>query len=208
MNWHTWSIYVVTYLVVCITPGPAVLFITSQSAWRGRAAGVRAALGIETANVAFWILTALGLAAAIAASQTVFSILKWAGAGYLAWLGIRAIAGSFKREIAEASAPKPAAGRAYRDGLIVGLSNPKAMLFFVALLPQFVTPSANALPQILTLAITSIIVDFSSNAAYALAAGSLRRLLARGNIKRWFDRGIGGVFLSLAAVAALYRRAA
>ncbi len=207
MTVEVWGLYLVAYLLVCVTPGPNVLFVMSQSVWRGRTAGLTAALGIETANVVFWALSALGLAAAIAASQSLFMILKWVGAAYLAWLGIQAIAGSFKP--ADAHAPNPrAADNGFRDGLVVGLSNPKALLFFIALLPQFVDPARPALAQILTLALTSVVIDFSTNAAYALAAGAMRRVLARGSVRRWFERCVGGVFLWLAAAAALYRRAA
>jgi homoserine/homoserine lactone efflux protein len=207
MTWAVWSVYVFAYALVCLTPGPAVLFVTSQSAWRGRSAGVRAAAGIASANIVFWILSALGLAAAIAASQAAFMALKWGGAVYLAWLGVRAIAGSFGP--ADASPLETSVNlHPYRDGLFVGLSNPKGMLFFVALLPQFIDPAKPALAQILILAATSVLVDFPINAGYALAAGRLRGLLNHGGAKRWLERGVGGAFLSLAAATALYRRAA
>lgn len=207
MTWEIWSVYAALCLAVSLTPGPAVLFVTSQSAWRGRAAGFAAVLGIESANIAYWTLTALGLAAVIAASQTLFMILKWAGALYLAWLGIQAIAKSFKPADITAPDARLAARHAYRDALIVGLSNPKAMLFFVALMPQFVNPAEPALAQIGVLAATGVAIDATVNSGYALAAGALRRAFSGSGVKRWLDRAIGGVFLSLAAVAALYRRA-
>lgn len=206
MTWEIWGVFAAVALAVSVTPGPAVLFVTSQSAWRGRRAGLAAALGIESSNVVYWTLSALGLAAAIMASQALFMALKWAGALYLAWLGIQAIAGSFKA----AGAPAPPARLArfaYRDGLIVGLSNPKAMMFFVALLPQFIDPARPALPQIVLLALTGLAIDFTALSGYAFAAGVLRRTLSGSGVKRWFDRAVGGAFLSLAAVAALYRRA-
>jgi threonine/homoserine/homoserine lactone efflux protein len=206
MSWETWGVYLAAYAVVCLTPGPAVVFVTSQSAWRGRRAGLAAALGIETSNLAFWMLTLLGLAAVATASHTVFLALKWAGAAYLAWLGVQAIRGSFKAE-PEVAAPPPAAGAAWRDGFVVGMSNPKALMFFVALAPQFIDPSRAAAPQIAVMAATGMLVDFSINSGYALAAGTLRRALSGTGVKRWFDRAVGGLFLSLAAVAALYRRA-
>lgn len=133
--------------------------------------------------------------------------LKWAGVLYLAWLGFQAIAGTFKP--AHSPAPSERLARfAYRDGLIVGLSNPKAMLFFVALLPQFIDPSKPAFAQILILALTGLAIDFTTLSGYAFAAGAFRRALAGMRVKRWFDRTVGGAFLSLAAIAALYRRAA
>jgi threonine/homoserine/homoserine lactone efflux protein len=207
MSWAIWSVYVVAYALVCLTPGPAVLFVTNQSAWRGRSAGLKAAAGIATANIVFWMLSALGLAAAISASQSMFMALKWGGAACLAWLGMRAIAGSFAH--ADAHAPQPAVNaHAYRDGLFGGLSNPKGIFSFVALLPQFIDPSKPALAQIVMLAATSVLIDFPINAGYALAADQPRGLLTHGGAKRWLERGVGGAFLSLAAATALYPRAA
>ena len=206
MTWETWTLYAAAYLVVSLTPGPAVLFVTSQSAWRGRRAGLAAALGIESANVVFWILTALGLATLITASHAVFLTVKWIGVLYLAWLGYQAIAGSFKaRDLVEK--PERAVSNAFRDAFVVGMSNPKALLFFVALVPQFVDPTQAALPQVTILALSGLCIDFSIIAGYALAAGSFRRMLENSAVKRWYDRGVGGLFIGLAALAALYRRA-
>ena len=205
MTWATWSAYIVTYTLVCLTPGPAVVFVTSQSAWHGRSEGVKAAAGIATANVVFWILSALGLAAAIAASDIIFMLLRWGGAAYLAWLGVRAIAGSFgqgEQDVRETRGVM----HPYREGVLAGLSNPKAILFFVALLPQFIEPAAPTLPQILVLGATSALIDFPINAGYALAVGRLRGLLTRRSSTRWVERGVGGAFLSLAAAAVFYRR--
>ena len=207
MTWASWGVYVITYALVCVTPGPAVLFVTTQSAWRGRSAGIRAAGGIATANIVFWVLSALGLAAAIAASETAFAILKWAGTFYLTWLGIRAITGSLGR-VETVMSRADGHAHPYRDGLLVGLSNPKGLLFFLALLPQFIDPARPAPQQILILAATSVLIDFPTNAAYALAVGQMRGLVRRTHIARWLERGVGAVFLSLAAATALHREGA
>jgi homoserine/homoserine lactone efflux protein len=205
MAWEVWWVFVLTCIVAAVTPGPAVLFVTSQSAWRGRQAGVKAALGIETANIVFWTLSAFGLVAAIAASHTAFLILKWGGVAYLAWLGVRAIAGSFASNGADVS-DSPRGSKPYRDAVIVGLSNPKAMLFFMALLPQFLDTGRAQLQQIIILAATGMTIDLTCNTAYAVLAGGLRRAVTQEGVRRWLERFVGGVFLSLAAVAALYRR--
>jgi threonine/homoserine/homoserine lactone efflux protein len=205
VSWEVWSVYAAVVAVICITPGPAVLFVVSQSGWRGARAGVGAALGIESANSVLWMLAALGLVAVIAASHTVFVTLKWAGAAYLAWLGVQAIRGSFKpaAPLIEARASRAA----YRDGVVVGMSNPKTLLFFVAFLPQFIDPAAPGYRQIAKLAVTAMGIDLAVLAVYALSAGWLRRVLARAGVRRWFDRGVGAVFLVLAGAAVALRRA-
>jgi threonine/homoserine/homoserine lactone efflux protein len=205
VDWETWGVYVAVVTAICVTPGPAVLFVITQASWRGPRAGVAGVLGIETANLVFWTLSAFGLAAMIAASHTAFVALKWAGALYLAWLGIQAIRGSFKPD--SPVEPARVAANAFRDGLVVGLSNPKSLLFFLALLPQFVDPSRPALPQIAILAVTGSGIDLTTNTIYALLAGAFRRALAQSRARRWFDRGIGAVFLALAGAAAVLRRA-
>lgn len=205
MSWETWSVYAVVLIVVCVTPGPNVLFVVTQATWRGPRAGFAAVLGAETANLIYWALSAFGLAAAIAASQTLFLALKWAGALYLAWLGIQAIIGSFKPAPEATDAPRVARA-AYRDGLIVGLSNPKSMLFFVMLLPQFIDPTRPAAPQIAVLTATGIVAEIVINAAYALFAGALRNAFARSGVRRWFDRTVGVLFLTLAGATAFLKR--
>jgi threonine/homoserine/homoserine lactone efflux protein len=207
MSWETWGLYVLVTVASCVVPGPNVLFIVTQATWRGPQAGLAAVLGIEAANLVYWTLSALGLAAAIAASQTAFLALKWTGAAYLAWLGFQAIVGSFRPAPASSEAPLVAA-KAFRDGALVGLSNPKSMLFFVMLLPQFIDPARPMLAQIAVLTATGVAVDLAINGGYALFAGVLRRALARSAARRWFDRTAGVVFLGLAGATALLRRAA
>lgn len=200
--------YLLMTTAVSFIPGPSVLFVTSQSIWRGWRAGLAAGLGIQTGNAIYYILTGLGLASLIAASGTVFTVLKWAGAGYLAWLGVMAIIGSF-RETGTVSpvAAKPAAN-GFRDGFLVAASNPKSLLYFIALLPQFMDPTQPILRQALILGVIGCGIDFIADACYAFAGAALARGMSRPAIRRWFERGVGGVFLSLAAMTALYRRAA
>lgn len=205
----TLAAYAVVSLLVSVVPGPAVLLVTSQAALRGPRAGIASALGIETANLIFFTLSGLGLAAVVAASGLAFMIIKWAGAAYLAWLGISALIASFrKRPEAAAGQPAPQGStNAFRDGLLVGLGNPKAILFVVALLPQFIDPAEPALAQTLMLCVVSCSIDFATLCAYAFAGGLMKRALGRPAVRRWFERGVGGAFLGLSAIAALYRRA-
>jgi homoserine/homoserine lactone efflux protein len=189
-------------------PGPAVIFVMSQAAWRGPRAGVMAGLGIQTSNAIYFLLSGLGLASVIAASGAAFMVIKWIGAAYLLWLGIAAIRQSFRKNMAEALPIGRQSLSGYRDGFLVGFGNPKAILYFVALLPQFIDPSRDILQQTLVLGVIAITIDFIADIAYALAGGALSRTLNRPSIRRWFERGIGGIFVGLSAAAALYRRTA
>jgi homoserine/homoserine lactone efflux protein len=189
-------------------PGPSVIFVMSQAAWRGPRAGMMAGAGIQTSNTVYFALSGLGLASVIAASGAAFMAIKWIGAAYLLWLGVMAIRHSFRRDMAPAMATGAASARGYRDGFLVGFGNPKTILYFVALLPQFIDPSRPILTQTLVLGVIACAIDFSADVAYAFAGGALSRTLNRPSIRRWFERGIGGVFIALSALAAVYRRAA
>ena len=137
-----------------------------------------------------------------------FTVLKWIGAGYLLWLGVQAIALSFKKGDITPKETKPRkAHDALRDAIIVQLANPKAMLFFAALLPQFIDPTGDVPLQVAILGATTTVTELIVLSGYTLLAGAGRKLAGSDRAQRWLERGIGGMFLILAAAAALYRRA-
>jgi homoserine/homoserine lactone efflux protein len=199
---QVWLAYLAVSLPLCLSPGPAVLFTIGQALWRGPQAGIRAVAGIEVANIAYFILSAVGLVALLALSRTAFDILKLVGAAYLIWLGVRAFWGSFKP--GELS-PKMSA-RPFLDGLIIQIANPKAVLFFVAILPQFVDKAHPVPRQIGVLSATGITLEAIVLTGYSLAAGLLRRSADLSRVRVGLDR-IGGVMLICVGLAtALYRR--
>lgn len=198
--------YVGLVLAIAIAPGPNVIFVMTQSAWRGSKAGLFAAAGVETANSVYVLCSAAGIASLIAASSAAFEIIKWAGAAYLVWLGFQAIRSSFS-----SAAPSPltlgeASSRAYRDGLMIGAGNPKTILFFLALFPQFIDPTHTIWMQSLILGAIAVILDFMIQCLYIALGGMLSRALSRGPVKRWFERSVGGAFMGLAFAAALVHR--
>ncbi len=202
MSLQVWLAYVAVSIPLCLTPGPAVLFTISQALWRGPLAGIKAAGGIEVANISYFILSAVGLVAILALSRVAFDVLKLIGAAYLIWLGIRAFWGSFKP--GEFSAKTSA--RPFLDGLIVQIANPKAMLFFGAILPQFIDKTQPVPRQIGVLSVTGITIEAITLTGYSLAAGWLRRSADLSRVRMWLDR-IGGVMLICVGLAtALYRR--
>jgi threonine/homoserine/homoserine lactone efflux protein len=161
----------------------------------GRRAGVASALGVETGTIVHVTAAAAGLSALIASSAAAFDAIRYLGAGYLIYLGIRAL---LTKDGEEAGAPKPVSlARAYRQAVLVQLLNPKVALFFLAFLPQFVDPDRGPVAtQVLVLGAVLGTLGFAVDCVYALAAAKLGRFRHR-------QRVSGGIYLALGAVAAL-----
>jgi threonine/homoserine/homoserine lactone efflux protein len=168
-------------LVLIVIPGPNVLFVVSRSLTLGRAAGVGTALGGQIGVYCQVIGVAFGVGALIERSVALFTVIKLAGAAYLIYLGVQAIR---HRRSLSASLGRPveakSLGRILRDGIVVGMSNPKSIVFFVAVLPQFVDRSAGDVPiQMLVLGAVFLAIAVVCDSSYALAAGTARDWLAR-----------------------------
>jgi homoserine/homoserine lactone efflux protein len=192
--------------LVSLAPGANTMFIMSQSALRGRRAGIAAGLGIEVSNIFYFLLIAFGLSGLVAASEPVFDLLKWGGALYLAALGVVSFAKSFRKDIVPPAEPIPtvrASHGAFIDGLMIGLGNPKTIIWFLTLLPQFINKDRDVFAQTMVIATVGTIIDLAVQALYVYAGGAMSRFLARPAIRAWFERGIGIVFMGLALVVAL-----
>src|SRR5262245_24345319 len=137
---HTWALFCATETVLCFTPGPAVLLVVSLALTRGARAGLAGSLGILGANALYFILSATGIGAVLLASWQLSVLIKWLGAVYLIWLGLRMLLARSQAPLASDDAPRPPMAP-LRHGLITQGANPKALVFFTALLPQFVDPA-------------------------------------------------------------------
>ena len=177
-------------LVLCLTPGPAVLLVVSQAMNRGFRPSLRGAFGILTANAIYFALSAAGLGAMLVASRTVFEAIKWLGAGYLLFMGLRMIV-SRAGEPQQSEAPRD---DSFRQALFVQLANPKAVVFFTALLPQFIDPQGPVTLQFLTLGVISTVIEFPVLAMYGFAADRGRAVYARHT--RWIERIAGGCLVA------------
>jgi threonine/homoserine/homoserine lactone efflux protein len=179
-------------LVLALTPGPAVVYIVARSVAQGRRAGAASVAGVALGNFGNALGAALGLAALFAVSSAAFTLVKWAGAAYLVWLGVQTL-----RRAAAVNAAAPAAGaalaRVFRDGFWVALLNPKTALFFAAFLPQFVAPGGSALQSV---ALGALCV--------AIAACDVAPALTRSRTAVRFGRWLGaGTYIGLGLAAAL-----
>src|SRR5881396_1940533 len=162
MRWEVWLLFVVTEAVLSMTPGPAVLYVLSQAIQRGPAKSVWASWGILSANAMYFVLSATSLGAVIVASYKLFFLIKWLGAAYLVYLGIVSFLGkSSVMSLPEAGADSRSGVRILRDGFFLQGANPKALLFFTAILPQFIDTRHNVAFQIFVLGISSIVVEFA-----------------------------------------------
>ena len=198
------GIFAVAAILLLLTPGPAVLYIVARSVEQGRIAGLASVCGIATGTLVHVLAAALGLSALLASSALAFAVVKYAGAVYLIYIGVRRL----KRADAPAAQielPRRSLGRLYRDGFVVNLLNPKTALFFLAFLPQFVDPSHGAVAsQIAFLGLLFTLMGMTSDALYALVAGTAGRWVKRNDrYLRWERYVTGGVFIGLGLTAAL-----
>jgi threonine/homoserine/homoserine lactone efflux protein len=192
-------------ILLLLTPGPAVLYIVARSVEQGRIAGLVSVCGITTGTLVHVLAAALGLSALLATSALAFGVVKYLGAGYLIYIGVRRILARTDMQASQKMLPRRSLGRLYRDGFLVNLLNPKTALFFLAFLPQFVDPSRGAVAtQIAFLGLLFTSMGLTSDALYALVAGTAARWVKRsGRNWRWERYVTGGVFIGLGVTAAL-----
>ena len=198
MTTATWGLFAATVVVTGLTPGPAVLFVVAQSLRAGPRQGVWAGVGILAGNAVYFALSAAGLGAVLLAAPGVFRAGRVAGAAYLVYLGARLIVGA-GNGAGGGPAPPDRAGRVVRRGFVLQAGNPKALVFFAALLPQFVDPAGDVPAQVAVLAATSIGSEFVILAGYAVAAGRLSAWAARPAVGKWLDRATGGLLVAAGA---------
>jgi threonine/homoserine/homoserine lactone efflux protein len=198
------SVFVVGSLVLLLIPGPAVLYIVARSLEHGRVAGLVSMLGIQTATLIHVAAAALGLSALLMSSALAFAAVKYAGAAYLIWLGLRAIFGREGNGAGHAPMTSHSLGRLYADGVVVNLFNPKTALFFLAFLPQFVEPAKGAVTmQLLALGLIFTAIAVVSDGLFALAAGTAGGLIRRSRGTLRLRRYVtGGIFIGLGVTAA------
>jgi len=208
MNWETWGLFALTETILCLTPGPAVLLVLSQGLTRGRLAALWSSLGVLAGNGFYFVLSATSLGAILLASDRLFMIVKWIGAAYLVWLGVTTFFGKssvFTVRVAERdSLPWH---RMLMNGLLLQGANPKALIFFTAILPQFIDARRAVAFQVALLGVTSIVIEFIVLACYGSFAGQLTELATRPRFAKLTERVAGTMLVTAGAGLAAVRRA-
>ena len=194
--------FAATAIVLLLIPGPAVLYIVNRSVSDGRTAGLAAASGLALGNLVHALAAAAGLSAVLATSATAFNAVKWLGAGYLVFVGVRTLMKP-PAPIDEGQ-PGVSAKRAFTQGIVVNILNPKVALFFLSFLPQFIHPDQGRPGvQALVLGLVFVAIGLCTDSSYSLLASSLREVLLRGKALPFVRRWVAGtVFIGLGLVAA------
>ena len=203
-EWASLGVFVAAALLLLITPGPAVLYIVARSVDQGPRAGLVSAAGVHAGTLVHVAAAAAGVSVILAASATLFSLVKYLGAAYLIYLGIRRL---LDRSAVSAPGETPAIPmrRAFVDGAVVNVLNPKTALFFLAFLPQFVDPARGAGgPQVLALGLVFVMLGLLTDGLYAVGAGSVRQWVRASprfmDGQRWVT---GGMYIGLGVLAAV-----
>jgi threonine/homoserine/homoserine lactone efflux protein len=209
MSLQAWWLFVMMTFVVSATPGPNMLLVMSSSARFGFRAAIATMAGCMTALLAMMSISAVGLGALLQAFPSVFDVLRWAGAAYLAYLGIKSWRSPVHDEVVDDASRlrrqprKP--GALFRQGVLVAASNPKAILFAAAFLPQFIQPQMPKFPQFVILLSTFALIETSWYVVYAGSGQRLASYLRRTAVLKAFNRLTGGIFIGFAAVMAAVR---
>ena len=207
MSWTMWLAFLAAALVIAVSPGPGAVLSMSTGLRYGYAAALRAIAGLQIALLLQLCVVALGLGAVLATSEAAFAVVKFAGAAYLIWLGVHKWR----------SPPEPIGGdgeglrvqsrrQLYAQGILVNLTNPKAIVFIAALVPQFIVPDQPQWPQFAIIGATMVAVNTMVMSCYALLATRFRPLLRNPRLLRLQNRIFGGLFVGAGAMLAASSR--
>lgn len=202
-SWPLLAAFVAAAFILAVTPGPGVLYIVTRSLAQGRRSGLASVVGVALGNLGNAVGAAAGLGALFAVSSAAFSIVKFAGAAYLIYLGVQTL----RRQPADPLPNVRGGARprcALRDGVVIALLNPKTTLFFAAFLPQFMRPGPASMLQSIALGALFVVIAAITDSVYAVGAGVFAPCLRRARRMRAAGRFVGGgVFIGLGIFSAL-----
>ena len=195
MSMHVWGLYAATVLVYSALPGPGAMLVMSHGMAHGARPTIATVCGIEAGVIIFVVITAFGLGTLLTLSAGVFDVIRWIGAAYLVYLGVR-------KWLERPTLPDIAReGQSVRrahlgaQGMMVSLSNPKSVLFFGALFPQFVDPHSGYVLQMLVLGATTVAIDFCVLSSYAILPNRIGRWMRQGNHLKLYNRTVGTILI-------------
>ncbi len=201
-----WLTFVAATIALLLIPGPTVMIILSYALSKGRSVAVATAVGVAFGDFIAMTASLVGLGALVLASATLFTALKWVGAAYLIYLGIKLIRSAPTSGLTIPEADNITASQVFGHTAMVTALNPKSIAFFIAFVPQFIQPSAPLIPQFTILISTFVTLAAINALAYALAASKLRGAIARPNVIAWITRAGGTALIIMGVLTATLRR--
>lgn len=205
MPFDLWLTFVAASTALLLIPGPTVLLVLSYALSKGRSVAVASAAGVAAGDFVAMTASLLGLGALVLASATAFTVLKWVGAVYLIWLGLKLIRSAPTKGLVPAR--DVTANGVFGHTAAVTTLNPKSIAFFIAFVPQFIDPLAPLLPQFAILITTFVALAAMNALAYALLADRLRRVVGKPHILAWITRAGGATLIGMGLLTASLRRA-
>jgi homoserine/homoserine lactone efflux protein len=201
MNLHLFLPYCLAVAILVLMPGPVVTLVVAHSLSHGSRSGLATVAGASIGNAILLGATAVGLIAFFALLSEIFEVVRWAGAAYLIWLGVKAWRG-----LASVPAAKRSSRAVFLQGFLIAITNPKAIVFYIAFLPQFVDSHLPAGPQLLAMIGTMIVMALLSDSAYALLAGHIRGWFTAPGRRRLQSRITGTLLIGVGCGLLLARR--
>lgn len=201
MTLHTWLAFLLATLALLVVPGPTVMLVIGQSLGAGRRHALPLVAGVALGDLTAMTLSLAGLGAVLAASAAAFTVLKWVGAAYLVYLGVR----MWRAPVTADAAPPLRAQAAFRQAYVVTTLNPNGIAFFVAFVPQFISPGAAFVPQAAILVASFVTLASLNTTVYAVLAGQMSSLVRLPAVRRGFNRAGGGVLVGAGLALALRR---
>lgn len=201
-----WLAFVAASIALLLIPGPTVLLVLSYALSKGRSVALASAAGVALGDLVAMTASLAGLGALVLTSATLFTALKYIGAVYLVWLGVKLIRSAPSGGLHMPASHDVTARQVFAHNAAVTALNPKGIAFFIAFVPQFITPTAPLLPQFAILIATFVTLAALNALAYALVADRLRKLIARPVIITWITRAGGGALICMGILTASLRR--
>ena len=208
MELSVWITYLVATIILSVSPGPGVFSSLAAGLNHGFRRGMWNAVGMQVANFTLMIIVSVGLGAILLASENLFNAVKWGGVAYLVWLGIATWRSEPHHFDARADAPRGRDSReVFLKGFFVNLTNPKGIIFYVAVLPQFIDVARPQFVQYAILGLTTLVVDMVVMAGYIGLAARVLAVMKDPSHLRWVNRILGGAFVAAGMALAAFRRA-
>ena len=208
MELSVWLTYFIATLILCISPGPGVFSSISAGLHHGFRLGIWNGVGMQAASFIVVMVVAFGLGAVLLASETLFTAVKWAGVIYLIYLGIVTWRAPARGFVEDRDDHETTARGVFMRGFWVNITNPKGIIFFAAVLPQFIDVARPQAPQYAIFAATTFAVDLAVMMVYTALAARVLRVMRDPAKLRWVNRTLGGAFIAAGVALASFRKAA